>query len=288
MKHIGLIANQDKPGVTEVLPQLAERAAAVGLTLFADPVSAGPCPGMESLPCETFFGQVDAVLTLGGDGTLLTALRRLGDHVLPILGVNFGKLGFLTSLTQAELDEGLRSLANDSLLHSPRNLLRCEVEKRDGTRLEVRALNDVVLSWGTSSHIAHLDVEINGSQITTYTCDGLILSTPTGSTGHSLSAGGPILHPESDALLISPICPHSMTVRPVVVPGDAKLQIRPCENSKTLVLAADGQPLCDVEPGDRISATPSRISVDLLQLPGYNYWNVLESKLHWRGSHVQS
>jgi NAD+ kinase len=287
MKQIGVIANQNKPGVREALPQLAGRAERAGLQLFADPESAGNCPGMEPLPVEAFHGTVDAVLTLGGDGTLLAALRRMGEHVLPFLGVNFGKLGFLTSLTQEQLDDGLRSLASDSLLHSHRRLLRCRIEKSDGRAQEALALNDVVLSWGNSSHIAHLNVKVDGNRVTTYTCDGLILSTPTGSTGHSLSAGGPILHPESDSLVLSPICPHSMTVRPVVLAGDATVQIQPTEHSKTLVLAADGEPICEVDPGDRVSATPSSTKVDLLQLPGYDYWKVLESKLHWRGSHVQ-
>ncbi len=286
MKRIGVIANLDKPGARDILPSLAARAEKQGLTLLADPLSVGTLPGVAPLPCEDFHGQVDAVITLGGDGTLLAAVRRMGAHSIPLLGVNFGKLGFLTGITQDQVDEALAALSENRMVRSSRRLLECAFTDATGQACRSLALNDVVLGWGISSHIAHLEVSVDGEDVTTYTCDGLIVATPTGSTGHSLSAGGPILHPRSDAVVISPICPHSMTVRPVVLPGTVELSIRLHANSKTLVLAVDGHAETEVPAGSEIRTRDSGVHVDLLHLPGYHYWEVLRAKLHWRGSAV--
>jgi len=164
---------------------------------------------------------------------------------------------------------------------SRRRLMECSCQGR-----RELALNDVVMSWGNSSHIAHLEVYVDDQLITTYTCDGLILSSPTGSTGHSLSAGGPVLVPECDARVVSPICPHAMTVRPVVLPGGVTVRVKVCDSSKSLMLACDGQLFGEVEPGGEVQVCPSDVTVDLLHLPGYQYWDVLREKLHWRGSAV--
>lgn len=281
MNTLGVIVNLDKPGAAEIRPRLLELAARLGLTLRFDPESARDLPNAALLDCEDFPGQVDAVLTMGGDGTLLGAVRRMGDRPVPLLGVNLGKLGFLTGVTEAELEAALTALARGTVESSRRRLL--ESETRQGKAL---ALNDVVLSWGGSSHIAHLEVSVNGEAITTYTCDGLILATPTGSTGHSLSAGGPVLHPETDALVLCPICPHAMAVRPVVLPGQSRVRVRLCDHSKPLVLACDGQQLGEIGPGDALEVAASPVTVELLHLPGYQYWDVLRQKLHWRGSAV--
>ena len=285
MKTVGVIANLDKPGARDLLPLLDGLAEDAGLTLLYDASCSKALPGESCVECEALFANAEAILTLGGDGTLLSALRRMGNHPIPILGVNFGKLGFLTSVTQEKLTDALEALAENRAIASPRPLLECHASSRDG-EIHTRALNDVVLSWGTSSHIAHLHVRVNGEALTTYTCDGRILSTPTGSTGHSLSAGGPILSPGSNSLVLSPICPHSMTVRPVVLPGSAHLEIELDADSKSLVLACDGQPLGEYGPGDSIRTGYGNVSVELLHLPGYSYWEILRSKLHWRGSNV--
>jgi NAD+ kinase len=281
MKRIGVIANLDKPGTRELLAELPRLAEAQGLGLVFDPDCApkGACAAGDSLFCD-----VDALLTLGGDGTLLAAVRRMGGRPVPLLGVNFGKLGFLTSITQDRVSDALQALATDRVLVSRRPLLECLFRNPGAASGRAHALNDVVLSWGASSHIAHLEVTVNGQQVTTYTCDGLILSTPTGSTGHSLSAGGPILHPESNALVLSPICPHAMGVRPVVLPGDSEVTVRLCPHSKALVLACDGQPADELAPGGEITVRFSGIQIELLHLPDYRYWEVLREKLHWSGS----
>ncbi len=272
MKRVAVLANLDKPGTRDLLAELPRIAAREGLEVLLDP-GEGPLPE-----------GVEALLTLGGDGTLLSAVRRMGVHPIPLLGVNFGKLGFLTAVTEAEVARALRALARDEVLASRRPLLEC-LHRNPGAREgRTLALNDIVLSWGVSSHIAHLEVAVDGHGVTTYTCDGLILATPTGSTGHSLSAGGPILHPGTDALVLSPICPHAMAVRPVVLPGDSHVAIRLCDHSKPLVLACDGQPTDEIHPGGLLHVRPSGSSVELLHLDDWSYWGVLRGKLRWSGS----
>lgn len=287
MKSIGVIVNEDKPGTLELLPRLFKKARELGLKLLVEKPFVPEAAGTACVNEETLFAESEAILTLGGDGTLLSAVRRMGDKPIPLLGVNFGKLGFLTSVTQNELDSALTALAEGNLISSLRPLLDCHYRNPTEPAGHARGLNDVVLSWGKSSHIASLDVSIGGDKLTTYTCDGLIVSTPTGSTGHSLSAGGPILSPDTRNLVLSPICPHSMTVRPVVLSEEAEVSITLAPHSKNLVLACDGQPLSELVPGATVNARLSSIQIELLQLPDYNYWEVLRRKLHWRGSSVE-
>lgn len=287
MKTLAVIVNEDKPGTRELLPRLIQKAKALGLDLLFETADAALVTDQTCLPSDEMFSHADAVLTLGGDGTLLSAVRRMGEHPLPLLGINFGKLGFLTSLTQDQMDSGLEALAAGKLISSTRQLLKCSYQNPGEELQHARVLNDVVMSWGKSSHIATLDVTVNREKLTTYTCDGLIISTPTGSTGHSLSAGGPILSPENQNLLLSPICPHSMTVRPVVLSGDSEIGIQLAPHSKSLVLACDGQPVLEMVPGATLRAKFCSLQIELLQLPGYKYWEVLRNKLHWRGSSVE-
>lgn len=269
------------------MPALISKAEALGIALLFEAtehsaISYGTC-----VPSGELFSRADAVVTLGGDGTLLSAVRRMGEHPLPLLGINFGKLGFLTSVTQDQMAEALDAWMAGQLISSARQLLECHFQNPGEPLQQSRALNDVVMSWGKSSHIATLEVTVNGEKLTTYTCDGLIVSTPTGSTGHSLSAGGPVLSPENDNLVLSPICPHSMTVRPVVLSGDSEIGIQLAPHSKSLVLACDGQPVLEMVPGATLKAKFCATKVELLQLPDYNYWEVLRNKLYWRGSNVE-
>lgn len=283
MKTLGVIANLEKAGAAEALRSLVGLASSLEVALVFDEGCAAVVPGVETLSVEEFPGRVEAALTLGGDGTLLGAVRRMGECPVPLLGVNLGKLGFLTGVTAQELRGALEALVAGRTVASRRRLMACEFEGR-----RMLALNDVVMSWGTSSHIAHLEVFVDERVMTTYTCDGLIIASPTGSTGHSLSAGGPVLVPECDARVICPICPHAMTVRPVVLPGGVSIRVKVCAHSKPLVLACDGQMFGEVAPGGEVRVCASEVTVELLHLPGYAYWDVLREKLHWRGSAVSS
>jgi NAD+ kinase len=284
MKTIGVVANRAKPQSKTVLAQLAATAQRLGLRLVATPDTARLLPRARRTTAARFGRGLDAVLALGGDGTLLCAARLVERSETPILGINLGNLGFLTSATVDELDAGLELLAGGGYRISPRTVIEVTVQ-RGGRKLGAfRALNDVVAGWGRSSRITTFAVEVDGESITSYRCDGLIVSTPTGSTGHSLSAGGPILHPEAAVILLNVICPHTLSARPIVLPDRSRLTITVADASKPLLLSVDGQEELQLEQGDRLTVRRSPRSVGLIHLPGYRYFGVLRQKLQWSGS----
>jgi NAD+ kinase len=169
---------------------------------------------------------------------------------------------------------------------STRSIAECEVASGDSAAGAYRALNDVVLAWGASSRLATLTLAIDGEVVTTYACDGLVVSTPTGSTGHSLSAGGPILHPETPAFVVSVICPHALSHRPLVIPDHAVMTVELTACPKQLLLSVDGQEEVSVSQGDRLEVRKSEKGVRFIHPPEYSYFSVLRQKLGWRGSSV--
>lgn len=288
MKTIGVVANILKPQAPAVLARLSATARHLGLRLVAPPDTARLLPGARRSNPERFRPGLEAVLALGGDGTLLHAARMAQLTETPILGINLGKLGFLTSATVDELDEGLTLLVKGGYRISPRTVAEVAVV-RDGRKLGTyRALNDIVAGWGRSSRITTFAVEVDGEMMTSYRCDGIIVSTPTGSTGHSLSAGGPILHPEADVLLLNVICPHTLSARPIVLPDRSQLALTVTGAAKPLLLSVDGQEEMQLRQGDRLVVQRSRRNVNLIHLPGYRYFNVLRQKLQWSGSSVRA
>lgn len=286
MKNIGVIANCDKPEALPALQRLESKAAELGLRLVTMDRMAGALRSAARVSAAQFPRRIDAILALGGDGTILRAARILQGSDTPVLGVNLGKLGFLTSVPEEDLEKGLESLARNRFRISERTVADCRLLRGRRVLGRYRALNDIVVGWGQSSRIITFDVAINGEQITSYRCDGIIVSTPTGTTGHSLSAGGPILHPETRALLINVICPHALSARPIVVPDHSDISIGVTSTQKKLLLSIDGQEEHFVEQGDRLVIQRSPKSVRLILLPGYSYFSVLRKKLQWRGSSV--
>lgn len=283
---LGVYANLDKPGVIPALTKLNEAAAERGITLLTTGETASLMAEVPALPLDEFRRTCDFLLTLGGDGTLLSAVQLIDGADLPILGVNLGKLGFLTAARDDQIPEALDALLNQDFFLSERIVARCE-EHRAGSPPRIHhALNDVVMSWGASTRVAQLQVAINGEPVTTFTCDGIILATPTGSTGHSLSAGGPILHPKAGGMVISVICPHTMSARPVVVPDNRSIEVTVGEASKDLMLSVDGRPEGEMRSGDRVVVQRATRKAKLIFLPGYSYFNVLRNKLNWRGSAI--
>lgn len=281
MKKLGVIANCGKPQAREALARVQRKAAELGLRLCATRATARHLPGARIVSPARLGAQVDALLALGGDGTLLHAARLVQNAGTPILGVNLGNLGFLTSSTNDELEAGLEALARDRYRLSERSVAEGVVwrgRRRLGT---FRALNDIVVGWGQSSRIITLDVAVNGEHIASYRCDGLIVSTPTGTTGHSLSAGGPIIHPEARALLINVICPHTLSARPLVLPDRCEVEIAVAASTKRLLLSVDGQEELTLRQGDRLGVRRSPQSVRFVRLPGYSYFSVLRHKLQW-------
>ncbi len=284
MKTIGVLANVRKPEAADALRRLAAQAQQLGLTLAASGETAALLPGLAPTPEEALPERMDALLVLGGDGTLLSAVRLLRGHDTPILGVNIGSLGFMTSVPQADLERAVAALAGGRYTLETRRMLECRLRRGDRIEGPWHGLNEVGIGWGASSKMVTLELAVDDEPVTAYVCDGMIVSTPTGSTGHSLSAGGPILHPNAAAFVIDVVCPHTLGTRPLVIADQARIAIHVAESSKLLLFAVDGQEQHPLAQGDRIEIQRSPRSVRFVHLPGYSYFAVLRQKLHWRGS----
>lgn len=285
MKNIGIIANIKRPHAEPALLEIACKAKALGFNLFADPDTVPLLQCAQPLAFDQFADRVDAVFALGGDGTMLFAATVLNGADVPIFGLNLGSLGFLTSVSDQQIDEALDALAADELNESIRTVADCSISSNGKSLGEFRALNDMVIAWGGSSHITTVALRVNGEEISQFMCDGVIVSTPTGSTGHSLSAGGPILHPEAPVFQINVICPHTMSSRPMVIPDCSEIEIEVLKARKNLVCSVDGQDVdTDVHEGFVMKISKSAKPVRLLQLKNHSYFDVLRKKLHWRGS----
>ncbi len=286
MNTLAVIANGAKPRAPEVLRRLAAKAAELGLELYTDEATSEYLKKAKAISASEIFDLVDGVMALGGDGTMLRVARALNGRPNLLMGVNIGSLGFLTSVTENELETGLACLANDEYLVSHRSVAYIRVERQGEQLASYRGLNDVVISRGPSSRVVTLDVFIGKDRGTSYVCDGLIISTPTGSTGHSLSAGGPILAPDTAAFVLSLICPHTLSSRPLVVPDQYDIQIKVAESSGELLLSVDGQVDRKLAQGDSVRVTRSPKDVRFALLPAYSFYAVLRQKLHWRGKSV--
>ena len=284
MKKVGVIVNTKRPGAESVLLELRAQAAELGFELYAENEPMAELLGATLLPPEQFGSTVDVGLALGGDGTVLYTARALHGSNTPIMGVNLGSLGFLTSVSDREMGKALKAIAEDACETSVRDVAECRVFQ-DGEQIGRQgSLNDVVLGWGASSRINTLMLSIDGEAVGSFMCDGMIVTTPTGSTGHSLSAGGPILHPGVVGYGINVICPHTLSSRPLIVPNDSLIQIDIVNAAKELILCIDGQDEFKVARGARIEIRKSAHAATFLQLPGHSYFSVLAQKLHWRGS----
>ncbi|MEI6516609.1 MAG: NAD(+)/NADH kinase [bacterium] len=284
MKLLGVIANCAKDRAPSVLVRLRRKAESLGLTLLPDTATAG-LMGLNSraTPFDV-VQQADTVMVLGGDGSMLRAARELEGRDVPVIGVNLGSLGFMTSVTENDLERALDCLVADNFTTSLRMMLDC-VTVRDGKRVgSYRALNDVVVLCGSRAGTLRMTVE--REQVGDFICDGLIVSTPTGSTGHSLSAGGPVLMPTSPAVVATLICPHTLSTRPLVLPADSAIDVTVVERVVDARLSVDGQVGQTLEIGDGVKITRSPHGVRFIHLPGYSYFSVMRQKLHWRGSNV--
>ncbi|HKV47557.1 MAG TPA: NAD(+)/NADH kinase [Candidatus Acidoferrales bacterium] len=230
---------------------------------------------------EQLAEKIDLLIVLGGDGTLLSGARALGGKKVPILAVNLGGLGFLSSVTFDELYPVLETVIDGRYQTGERMMLEANI-LRDGKRAEHQnALNDAVITKTALARMLEFDVFIDGAPVTRYRADGLIVATPTGSTAYSLAAGGPIVDPRLDALLVTPICPHMLTNRPLVIPNRARVEIDVAIAEEPVYLTIDGQVGFQLESRDRVCVTQSANRVLLVQPPRKTYFDVLRSKLRW-------
>ncbi|AKJ64104.1 NAD(+)/NADH kinase [Kiritimatiella glycovorans] len=287
-ESIGIVANLQRADAESVLGRLETRAAERGLALLADPDTAACMAAAESVPAGDLARRADVLFAMGGDGTVLYAARLLCGSDTPILGLNLGSLGFLTTVGEEAVEQAVDALCEGACTIEERAALACELEvPGDDEPARARALNDVVVGWGASSSIVSLDLSVDGEHIATFMCDGLIVSTPTGSTGHSLSAGGPILYPGSPVFAINVICPHTLSSRPLVIPDRSTISIRVGESAKPLVLSIDGRDHPgDITPGCTLHVRRAKCGVRFVHLEEYSYFKLLSQKLHWRGSSI--
>ncbi|MFH1970211.1 MAG: NAD(+)/NADH kinase [Verrucomicrobiota bacterium] len=284
MKPIGIFANGSKPSASDVLGRFAETARRLGLRLAAEPEAARFLPGVRRLAPEKLIRAISLLMVFGGDGTMLRAMRLLRGKPIPVLGVNLGSLGFLTSVAQQDAGRALECVATGRYTVAGRALAECVVTRAGRIISRYRALNDIVIDRGACYRIVTLDMRLDGEAVSSFMCDGLIVSTPTGSTGHSLSAGGPILHPGTAAFVVSLICPHTLSTRALVIPDEKLITVRVAKSMGDLLLSVDGQIGERLKPGDQVKIRRSKTSAHFVHLPDYSYFTVLRQKLHWRGS----
>jgi NAD+ kinase len=225
----------------------------------------------------------DMIIVVGGDGTLLSVAREMGSSRTPILGVNLGSLGFLTEIRLNELYPSIEGILEGRHTVRPRMRLRAEIVRDSRVIAKHEVLNEVVINKSALARVLDIHVEVNGRFMTTFKADGLIVCTPTGSTAYSLSAGGPIVDPSLDAMILCPICPHTLTNRPVVVPDRSRVGVGLVENHGDVYVTIDGQVGAPFLPGDHLRITKSRNPLRLIQFPEKDYFEVLRQKLKWGG-----
>jgi NAD+ kinase len=240
----------------------------------------GTCKESSIIPKD-----VDWVIVLGGDGTLLGAARRIGRYGVPILGVNLGGLGFLTCIPLNRIYPVVETMIHGGLDVESRVMLETRVIRDKAEVIRFQVLNDVVINKSTLARIIDLDVTIDDEILTTFRADGLIISTPTGSTAYNLSAGGPILYPTIESFILTPICPFTLTNRPIIVPDSAVIGIRMGKESEgTVILTFDGQVGFDLHHDDMVHIHKSREKINLFRPPDHSYFKILRTKLMWGGA----
>lgn len=239
-----------------------------------------------AIPPEPSPTQLFCVFVLGGDGTFLSAVRWLDNQQAPILGVKFGEVGFLAEITEDRLCEVAEAILDNRFTVRPQMRLDVRVFREEAKIAENRAFNDVVINNGALARLTRIRTHINDQFLTDYRADGLIIATPTGSTAYSLAAGGPIIHPSVPGILITPICPFTLTNRPLMVPDDSVITIRLAEGASDIMLTCDGQVGMKIDDRDTIIIRKSPDSVQMITLPDQNYFDVLKAKLKWSGSRV--
>jgi len=226
------------------------------------------------------------IFVLGGDGTFLSAARWIGDKSIPILGVKFGDVGFLAEAAEQSLLGIAEEIINNNFETELRIRLSARVIRDSETIAHETVLNDIVINKGALARLAHIDTYVDDNALTTYKSDGLIVATPTGSTAYSLAAGGPIIHPSVSGIIMSPICPFTLTNRPLIIPDTAKIKIQLAKKSSDIMLTFDGQEGLPINHMDTILIEKSLHPVHVVKIPGQQYFDVLKAKLQWSGSRI--
>jgi NAD+ kinase len=287
MSKIGLVANPEKASARSVVRRAVDRISAAGRDAMAD-VATASLAGLK-LPAYPDLArlarQVDLLLVFGGDGTMLRVARELAGLKTPILGINVGGLGFLTAVPSSELAAALQKIWAGAYSLQPRHLIQA-VGNAQAQPLDYTALNDFVISRGATSRMIELQVSVDEEVLTCYRCDGLIVSSPTGSTAYSLAAGGAVVCPTAEVFTLTPICPHTLSNRSVIVSFRSQIQVKVISRKPDTMFTADGQLQSRLGTGDVVTISRSAKTVRLLRLKGTSFFRTLRQKLNWSGSNV--
>lgn len=288
--RVGIVVKPHQPEAMRTMRRLVAWLVEHGITPVA-------CSGMElerietetkrrieQLDREEMAASVDLIVVLGGDGTMIATARALREREIPVLGINHGHLGYLAEFRADEMTAALRSILDGKYRIDRRVMLDAEVLREDSSTHQGRVLNDVVIGKSSlRARIIEIEVLMNSQLVGQIRGDGVIVSTPTGSTAYNLSAGGPIIYPSMNAVVITPICPHTLSNRPILVPDDAEIEIHLTTPQEEVALTLDGQIAFPLQMGDRVRVSKSRTSFHIVQPPDRNYFEVLRDKLRWGG-----
>ena len=285
-KTIGLIAHPGKPGVGDLVNSLAAEFARFSMSILLEKETAAVSGQRSEMTIAQLGGKADLLVVVGGDGTILNVTGQLGEASPPIFGINVGSLGFLTCASSPAFREAVECIANGKMTFSNRALL--EVILRDSTEKHkpMIALNDAVFSRGELSRLIRLRTRVNGETLTEFNADGLIIATPTGSTAYSLSAGGPILEPESGVFVITPICPHVLTNRSIIISEKSVIEVEASEPDYPIYLTVDGREPLRIAKDATVQIRKAKKTMQLAAMPDMSFFSVVRQKLKWSGSNV--
>ena len=288
-KSVALVGNARDLRVAECMLSLAGHFFGRGQRALVDPRVRVRFPDGTVEPCpeEEFAGRADLIVAIGGDGTLLYAARLLAGRSVPLLGINRGRLGFLTDVSPASMLEDLDTVLAGSYTEDRRSLLSARLERRSSQSVRCLALNDVVLNKWETGRTLDFETWINGRFVNSHGGDGLVIATATGSTAYALSCGGPILEPDLDVWVLAPISPHTLSDRPIVVRAGSTVQLRLTDRPEARAqVTCDGTTLGEMECGDELIVEAANAQITLIHPPAYDFYRLLRSKLHWgRGGH---
>lgn len=286
---IGLMGRLADPQVLEMVGRLAKELLAAKVQVFADEALALPASsGVQLLPGSALAAKSDLLIVVGGDGTLLKAAHLIAARPIPLVGVNLGRLGFLADITPAQVQDDIAAMLKGEYSTEDRLMLEASAERSGKSADTVPALNDVVVHKADGGRLIEFETWVDDQFLCAYRADGMIVSTPTGSTAYALSGGGPILHPAMDAIALVPICPHTLGDRPLVVAGSSRIEIRIGDtHGGGAQVTWDGQHAETLQAGDRVRVQRSEKRIRFIHPRGYDYYKILRTKLHWgRGTHT--
>lgn len=287
IKRVGFIGNLDKAGCAEIVRSAARLIQRAGRKIICEAQTAR-LAGLKAATvtdAATLAREVDLLLVFGGDGTMLRVARDVAGSATPLLGINLGGLGFLTAVPSDELPQALKHIWRGEFKFEARDLIEaggvCQ-----GRRIRAAALNDIVVSRGAVSRLITLDVSVDGELVTRYRCDGLIISSPTGSTAYSLAAGGAVVLPTAEVFALTPICPHALSNRSIILPLSSIIRVKAVNPQPATILSADGQIVAEMDAGDEITIRRSHRAIRLMHLADGSFLEALRRKLHWRGTYL--